>query len=110
MPVRLAVAIRVPQAPDAVAIEDKHFVVADGERQRFVQSGSEPLPAHDTVRRRQPANKPDVTIEGHPDASAVGQELEITQPDVSPPRIIEGQRNVVDDVRIARLRPYNAGD
>jgi hypothetical protein len=42
--VGLAVAVRVAQAPDAVAVEDVELVVADRERHRFVQAGGEALP------------------------------------------------------------------
>ena len=42
--VGLAVAVRVAQAPDAVAIEDVNLLVADRERQRLVQAGREAPP------------------------------------------------------------------
>ena len=41
--VGLAVAVRVAQAPDAVAVEDVELVVADRDRHRFVEAGGEAL-------------------------------------------------------------------
>ena len=43
--VGLAVAVRVAQPPDAVAVEDVNLLVANRERHRLVQAGGEAFPA-----------------------------------------------------------------
>ena len=54
MAIGLAVAVGVAQPPDAVAIEDVNLLVADRQRERFVQPGREPPPLDDAVSDRRP--------------------------------------------------------
>ena len=102
--VGLAVAVRVAQTPDAVAVEDVDLLVANRERQRLVQAGGEAPPADRPGRFVQAADEPDVAVERHAHAGAVREELDVAEAHVAAPRIVERQRDVVHDVGVLRRR------
>ena len=96
MDVRLAVAVRIAEAPDAVAVEDEDLVVSDGAGHRLVQAGGEASPGH--VRRAdlQAAGQPDVAVEGDDDRGAVLAELDVARTDGAFPGILDRQADMID--------------
>ena len=97
--VRFAVAIRVAQPPDAVAIECVDLVAADRDGQRLVQPRGETAPACHVAGFVQTAHEPDVAVERDQDSRAVAQELNVPGTHVASPRVLDRQLDVVHDER-----------
>jgi hypothetical protein len=96
--VSLAVAVRVAQAPDAVAIEDVYLLVPDRERQRLVKAGGEALPFDCAGWLMKAAYHPHVAVERDDDACSVLRNW-MSRAHVAAPGIFDRQREVVHDVR-----------
>ncbi len=96
--VRFTIAVGVAQTPDAVLVEDVYLLIADSQRQRLVQARGETPPSDRAGRFVQPADHPDIPVEGHSNAGSVSQKLDVPHAEVTAPRILHRQRHVIDDV------------
>ena len=102
--VGFTVSISVAEAPDAVAIEDVNFFVADRTRHRLVQARSEAVPVHRSLILREAGGGPHVAVDGDHDGGAIFLKLNITATHGPLPRIGDGQVDVIDDVCFLGIR------
>ena len=81
-----------------------NLLVADGEGQRLVQTGRETPPGDWAPGLMQATHFPDITVNRHQHAGAVLQELHVAGTNVTPPGILDGELEVVDDEGVSGRR------
>ena len=109
MDVGLAVAVRIAEAPDAVAVEDEDLVVAEGAGHRLMQAGGEAAPGDVGRADLQAAGQPDIAVERDDDRGAVLAELDVARADSAFPGIVDRQGDMIDGVGFGASGHVNFG-
>ena len=109
MDVGLAVAVRIAEAPDAVAVEDEDLVVAEGAGHRLMQAGGEAAPGDVGRADLQAAGQPDVAVQRDDDRGAILAELDVARADSAFPGIIDGQADMIDGVGLGAFGHAHLG-
>ena len=105
--VGFAVAVRVEEPPDAVAVEDVDLVVAERAGHRLMQARGEAAPADFVAGGAEAAGEPDVPVDRHQHAGAILAELDVAGADGAFPGVDDRQADVVDDVGVGGFAEFD---
>ena len=95
-----AVVVGVEDFPNAVAIENKDFIVANRETERFVQARGKAAPLNFVEPALESVHEPNISIKCHRRRTAVRKERQICNANISLPRIFRGKGDVLNAISV----------